>query len=452
MRLEPHSTLLACKLGAALLHPHCTFFFSPWLSHRLCSEIKSIRNRGLELLQSEVENITGKADKFDEMIVEDEVTDHLIPQKKLLDWLSTVNDLMENCQSSVTVLNDILSYDKIQEGVFQLEVGPGNIWELVRKAIGEFQVHAKERKVTLTLGGQPSQEETEEDLERGAAHREGFSGHCVMGDDVRLTQVIRNLVSNALKFTPAHQSVEVNVSCNPNGLSMPQAGCEPVFGAISSEKTSWSSSRRSSKNDEDDNLAPRRAGSVSIAVVDKGVGMDEYSLSVVFGEGVQVDANKLQHGGGSGLGLFIARNIVHQHGGNIWAQSDGSGLGSTFTVELPLYDKPLEDESPNDEPLRQITSQAQGHPKSSQKADHSNALIVVKPLHRRILVVEDVLSNSKMLVRILERAGNSCITAMNGQEAIDAVADDMAHSLQDQDHQALDTILMDYEMRKLFHL
>jgi PleD family two-component response regulator len=67
--------------------------------------------------------------------------------------------------------------------------------------------------------------------------------------------------------------------------------------------------------------------------------------------------------------------------------------------------------------------------------------------HRRVLVVEDVISNSKMLVRLMERAGHVTETAMNGQEAIETIKADMAIG-DDIDHQPFDTVLMDYEMRK----
>jgi two-component system sensor histidine kinase BaeS len=75
-----------------------------------------------------------------------------------------------------------------------------------------------------------------------------------------------------------------------------------------------------------------RCRSVVVSVEDEGAGMDESQLRQLFGEGVQFDPNRLQHGGGSGLGLFISRNIVLLHGGILEAQSDGLGHGATFNI------------------------------------------------------------------------------------------------------------------------
>jgi CheY-like chemotaxis protein len=204
--------------------------------------------------------------------------------------------------------------------------------------------------------------------------------------------------------------------------------------------------------------ADRPCGSVLISVKDTGVGLYEHQLSEVFGEGVQFDANKLQHGGGSGLGLFITKNLVLQHGGTIQANSDGPGLGSVFLVELPLYQRhesTAEIDSSDQCGVDRI-SPGEGNEVSEThstlpvrlemiKEDHR----IEKIRHRRVLVVEDILSNSKMLVRLLDRAGHSAVAVMNGQEAIDAIANDMALSADlEQQHQPYDTVLMDYEMRK----
>ena len=81
---------------------------------------------------------------------------------------------------------------------------------------------------------------------------------------------------------------------------------------------------------------------VLIACKDQGAGLSKANLKLLFGEGVQFNANKLQNGGGSGFGLFITKGIVMLHkGANIWAESEGEGRGCTFFVELPLEALPL---------------------------------------------------------------------------------------------------------------
>jgi CheY-like chemotaxis protein len=81
-----------------------------------------------------------------------------------------------------------------------------------------------------------------------------------------------------------------------------------------------------------------RAGSLRVRVADTGAGLSKEQLAQVCQEGVQFNANELQAGQGSGLGLFITKGIVEQHGGAMSVTSDGLGRGSTFVVELPLFD------------------------------------------------------------------------------------------------------------------
>lgn len=78
-------------------------------------------------------------------------------------------------------------------------------------------------------------------------------------------------------------------------------------------------------------------GIISIGVKDSGVGMTAENLSMLFQEGVQFNANQLQDGKGSGLGLWVSKGFAKRHNGDIRAESEGIGMGSTFTLELPCY-------------------------------------------------------------------------------------------------------------------
>ncbi|MDI3288908.1 ATP-binding protein [Polyangium sp. 15x6] len=113
----------------------------------------------------------------------------------------------------------------------------------------------------------------------------------VLGDDVRLRQIIENLLGNALKFTPPGGSVEI--------------GC-------------------------------RRGDKVILWVKDDGVGISPTTLPHVFERFRQGDSSSTRSHGGLGLGLSIVRYLVEAHGGVVVAESPGKGLGATFTVELPL--------------------------------------------------------------------------------------------------------------------
>lgn len=134
--------------------------------------------------------------------------------------------------------------------------------------------------------------------------------------------------------------------------------------------------------------------------------------------------SKLQHGGGSGLGLCISKEIVEHHGGKIQAFSSGPGEGAMFVIQLPLY---------------KILSDGVGDASLNIQASigdtNGNAETAANSHH--ILVVDDSISNTKMLVRLLKRAGHTCSVARDGQQAIDKYQ---------KENGSFDTILMDYEM------
>jgi CheY-like chemotaxis protein len=127
------------------------------------------------------------------------------------------------------------------------------------------------------------------------------AGH-VVGDAVRLQQVVANLLSNAIKFTPAGGRIGVAL--------------EPARGAV------------------------------RLVVRDTGVGIAPELLPHIFDRFLQGDASRTRGRGGLGLGLAIVRHLVELHGGAISAASDGPGLGAMFTVTLPTGSAAVREETP----------------------------------------------------------------------------------------------------------
>ena len=115
----------------------------------------------------------------------------------------------------------------------------------------------------------------------------------LLADTQRVTQVVFNLLTNALKFTPSGGSVRMETSATP---------------------TEW-----------------------RLRVVDTGSGLTREQQARLFLPFSQVHDPTRHNTGGTGLGLFISRGIVEQHGGRMWCESEGPGRGSTFCVALPLH-------------------------------------------------------------------------------------------------------------------
>jgi two-component system, OmpR family, sensor histidine kinase BaeS len=81
--------------------------------------------------------------------------------------------------------------------------------------------------------------------------------------------------------------------------------------------------------------AHRQGAEIHISVADSGAGISAEHLSLIFARFYRVDRSRSRAGGGSGIGLTIARHLVEAHGGRIWAESPGPGKGSTFIFTLP---------------------------------------------------------------------------------------------------------------------
>jgi CheY-like chemotaxis protein len=184
-----------------------------------------------------------------------------------------------------------------------------------------------------------------------------------------------------------------------------------------------------------ENVACEQSGQIKVTVTDTGAGLSEEQSKQLFSEGVQFNVNQLQAGQGSGLGLYIAKGIVEQHGGSLSAASKGLGQGSTFTITLPLYYIP-------DSALPSSLGRLQTH--TPTEVEHTSSSTWEYSLHHdgplRTLVVDDAVTNRKLLARLLERRGHSCNHAKDGQEAVEKVMDSLTNG------NPYDIILMDYEM------
>jgi CheY-like chemotaxis protein len=168
---------------------------------------------------------------------------------------------------------------------------------------------------------------------------------------------------------------------------------------------------------------------LKVRVIDSGAGMTADQVSKVFGVGVQFNANELQGGNGTGLGLHIAKGIMEQHGGTLNVSSEGIGRGSTFTLKIPIHNVlPENDKSA-----------------SLDNTERRRSLSVTVPTDfeaspLKILIVDDAAMNRKLLARLLRNHGHQCDEAEDGDVAVRLVKQGM------DDSQPYDTVLLDNEM------
>lgn len=178
-----------------------------------------------------------------------------------------------NSQRLVRLINDILDMEKIESGQLRLELVSLDLRDLARRSVEGVQGYADDLGVSLM---QPEGDPV-----------------MVRGDADRLTQVITNLLSNALKFSPQGGEVRVNV-------------------------------------DPETRVA-------RLSVADDGPGIPDGFRARIFSKFAQADGSDTRAKGGTGLGLVIAREIAERHGGRLWFES-AEGIGTTFHLDLPLQD------------------------------------------------------------------------------------------------------------------
>lgn len=250
-------------------------------------------------------------------------------------------DIMRSASSTLlSIINDVLDISKIESGKFSIETTPFNLNETIRRTLSIFGEKAKQTNVSLDI-------ELMDD--RGIMH---------LGDPHRLSQVLFNIVGNAMKFT--------------------QVGFVRVTSHLARGENDicW----------------------ISFSIEDTGVGMDMVYLTKVFEAFSQEDASITRKFGGSGLGLSIARSIVQIMGGTIQIESE-KGKGTRVNIRIPM----------------RISTE-------KTKQDIVEMTDLQKSLKGlRILAVEDNELNRMVLQVILKKCEVVVTIAHNGQEAINLI-------------------------------
>ncbi|MDP3957967.1 MAG: ATP-binding protein [bacterium] len=187
-----------------------------------------------------------------------------------------VERVYESTRHLATVVEDLLSVTKIELGGMQFDFRKADLKKLVREVTAELEPNVKKAGLSLAAGDS------------------GKSAYYVKADHEKLRQVVANLIDNAVKYTPK--------------------GKISIF------------------LDEDGGR-----GTVTLSVTDTGLGIPKGLQDRLFEKFSRGDGISKVNTGGSGLGLYVAKEVVKAHGGRIWAESEGEGKGSTFVVELNAF-------------------------------------------------------------------------------------------------------------------
>jgi signal transduction histidine kinase len=464
--------------------------FVRFVSHEVRTPLNSIC-MGLRILLDEMERCaTEAAHNRDQGLPVD--IDKL--STTLDEWKDDGREVLRNAHNAAGILTDLLAFDKVESGTLKLELSVVKIWPMLQDVVADYQLAAqrKRRKCIacspvgmrmyratfhLTCNPCPSvslnldmsalcPSSTEETAEEGGLVvwpelPLATQQIRIVGDRTKLLQVVRNLISSAIKFTPEDGRITVRPRLEENG----QKG-RPLTSTFTLEGGRVATFPV--------------VGLLHLDVEDTGTGMTPEQIGQLFGEGGQFNVNVLHAGQGSGLGLYIAKGIAVQHGGALKATSDGLGKGSKFTLTLPVYRQADGASSPhNDLDFSEFSIHTActadalpSLPTPTLSSAHDGATAAIgapavvatsgtemsvteaapplssspspspppRPQSLRILVVDDAKTNRKLLSRMLQRHGHVCDEAEDGLIAVDKVRESLEAG------QRYDSILCDYEM------
>lgn len=284
-------------------------------------------------------------------------------QKSYLDILnSSSNTLLD-------IINDILDFSKIEAGHFSLSNEPFDIRQLLQQQSNEYSLRAAQKQLMFQCNIEPNLPKE------------------IKGDQVRLKQVLNNLIGNALKFTQqGHIELKVN------------------------------------------SLQIEQHPHLYVEVKDTGIGIDKDNLSAIFEKFQQADGSTTRKYGGTGLGLAISKKIIEMMGGELKVTSE-IGLGSSFYFTIPMLitNTDAKDTPPTKPNLVNFTE------KYSQ--DEIKLINDQVDSDICILVVEDTRVNQQIISVMLNLLNVNTTIVNNGQEAVDICQTDK-----------FDAILMDCHM------
>jgi signal transduction histidine kinase/CheY-like chemotaxis protein len=264
------------------------------------------------------------------------------------------------------IINDILDMSKIEENKFELSCTEFEFSAMIERVVNIFEFRLSEKKQKLTVNHDPAVPAR------------------IITDEQRLAQVITNLISNAIKFTPDEGSITLTI-------------------------------RR--LEDKKDGFCI-----LEITVADTGIGIPKEQQSKLFASFVQVDSSVARKFGGTGLGLAISKKIVELMNGEIRIESEekkGASFIFTICAEIPASSSvPI---SPEEAP-------AGAAAKADTLPDFSG---------KRILLAEDVEINREIVITVLEPLGLEIVEAEDGQKA-----GDLFHA----NPESFDLVFMDIHM------
>jgi PAS domain S-box-containing protein len=307
--------------------------------------------------------------------------------------------IQRNAESQAQLIDDLLDVSRMIRGNLRLDLIPVDLLSVLKTALDNWHPVAETKGIQISLSSLPVS---------------ASAPVLVSGDAQRLQQIVLNLISNAIKFTPQGGKVDVS-------LEIYEERSQTPLSAALSQQTSF----------------------VTITITDTGKGISAEFLPYVF-ERFRRASTTTHASEGLGLGLAIVRHLVELHSGKVMVDSEGEGKGTTFTVKLPLL-KPEVDYSQvnnrlqsrqevspsqvnqevNLSQVNQEVNLSQVNPSQVNpfKSNAESSINLISSLSSsfltnvRVLIVDDEPDTREVIGVMLKQEGAIAVTAASAQEA-----------------------------------
>lgn len=258
--------------------------------------------------------------------------------------------IQRNARAQAQLIEDLLDMNRIISGKMRLNVQPTDLATVIHNAIESIMPAAAAKEIQVRQVLDPH-------------------ANSVSGDPTRLQQIIWNLLTNAIKFTPKRGKVDI--------------------------------------------ILERVNSHLEVTISDTGIGISPEHLPIIFERFRQVDSSSTRVHGGLGLGLSIVKQLIELHGGTIHAESAGEGAGSKFILTFPVS------------PVRGDEERA--HPQTRKSTGFETGKLDLAGI--RVLVVDDEPDARILVERVLTQCGAEVVTASSAMQGLEKLREFRPHVL-----------------------
>jgi signal transduction histidine kinase len=303
---------------------------------------------------------------------------------KMMSMLTVIDEIADCCETAVNFMNNMLFYEKIDTLDLAMYFKSENLQDICNKAYDAFLLSSRHLGIDLSF-----------EVHELLAEASGGTSPFIRADYSKINVVLRNLLSNAMKFSSPGGKVRfrlIPITRNTDDAKRRDVALHMLDASPSASAETTTHYR--------------------VIVEDEGIGMTAEEQKNLFNSVIQFNPNESQSGGGSGLGLYLSQKIIHDHNATIEVHSEGvRGRGSKFFIDFLKYTPDILSRGSlssarHDDHQAQVPSSNSlvPHVVTAAKPAAYTTYLFTRPLYElSVMIVDDSLISRKMLQRALDQ-------------------------------------------------